>query len=117
MGRPASRSPRASVSDRPSVRRPRALAVAGSQAENPPAPSSVVSAPDRTVREVIPPWHVLKEKMDSKDRERAAKKNEITPPPPAPEALAALASLEAFVVEESPSSGVRMSEPGPVAAA
>lgn len=110
MARPATRASRPGVSDRPSVRRPRALAVA------PPASSSTVLQPtDKTVREVIPPWHVIQKKMAEKETEKreAAKKEEraplstITPPPPAPEALLALSAFE----DVPPPSGVRLSEP------
>lgn len=54
----------------------------------PPPPASVVAAADRTVREVIPPWHVIKQKAEA----RASR---------APLAL----------IEPPPPSGVRLSEP------
>lgn len=119
MARPATRASRPSVSDRPSVRRPRAPVV-GAPASAP----SVIQQTDKTVREVIPPWHVIQKKMAEKEVEKkkaaeAAENEEkkeeraplstITPPPPAPEALLALSAFE----DVAPSSGVRLSEPPP----
>ena len=116
MARPATRASRPSVSDRPSVRRPRALALSSPQiapASAPaPAPSgpTIVQSSDKTVREVIPPWHVIQKKMADKEGAKKAKEErailEIAPPPPAPEALLALSAFE----EEAPESGVRLSD-------
>lgn len=117
MARPATRVSRPSVSDRPSVRRPRAVAVASSpqnapaSAPPPPAPSgpTIVQSSDKTVREVIPPWHVIQKKMADKEAEKKAKEERAVleiPPPPAPEALLALSAFE----EVAPESGVRLSD-------
>lgn len=117
MARPATRASRPSVSDRPSVRRPRAVAVASSpQAVRPSAPPAaapsgptIVQSSDKTVREVIPPWHVIQKKMADKEAEKKAKEERAVleiPPPPAPEALLALSAFE----DVAPESGVRMSD-------
>ncbi|MBS2014685.1 MAG: hypothetical protein JST00_17490 [Deltaproteobacteria bacterium] len=98
------------------MRRPRALSVPSAAPAPAPAPSgvTVVQASDKTVREVIPPWHVIQQKMAAKKKEseeRAALET-ITPPPPAPEAMLALSAFE----EAPPPSGVRLSDPAtPVA--
>lgn len=111
MARPATRASRPSVSDRPSVRRPRAVAVAPASAPPPAAPSgpTIVQSSDKTVREVIPPWHVIQKKMADKEAQKKAKEERAVleiPPPPAPEALLALSAFE----EVAPESGVRLSD-------
>jgi hypothetical protein len=83
----------------------------------PPPPPSVMQVADRTereirngdrtVREVIPPWHVLKEKFEAKSAEKDKAVSEE-----------ALDDADVVAdVEEAPPSGVRVSDPGPVAGA
>ncbi len=88
--------------------RPLALAVR----DIPAPPDSIIQAADKTVREVLPPWHLLQKKMEEKEKEKLRAAME-TPPPPAPEALMA---LEAFEDTPVPSSGVRLSD-APIPAA
>jgi len=68
-----------------------------------------VQSSDKTVREVIPPWHVIQQKMADKEAQKKAKDERAVleiPPPPAPEALLALSAFE----EVAPESGVRLSD-------
>jgi hypothetical protein len=104
---------------------PSSLAPVAPSARSAPPPGNPRAVETKTVREILPPWHVLQEKLQSKtanvvtrnealnqDAQLALEAQEAAnanwAPPPVPRTPSSDYSLEA-----PPSSGVRMSDPGP----
>lgn len=129
MGRTAGQPARVAGADRPSVQSRRARAsleaIAPKAPTAPRAPVSSVAprpaAEGHTVREILPPWHVLQEKLQK--RSDAVATGALVPADQA--ARQALAAQEAANEqwmpgsdsEAPPSSGVRVSDPGPESSA
>lgn len=123
---PTPAAPVSAVSLSPSPRPP----AAASSAPASPVRGNPRAAETKTVREILPPWHVLQEKLQSKtpnvvtrnealnqDAQLALEAQEAAnanwAPPPVPRTSSADCSFEAPPVDAPPSSGVRMSDPGP----
>lgn len=107
---------------------PTAKPVAPAKSAPPPPPSAVVAKVpaaharknEGTVREILPPWHVLQEKLQKGNAPAPVGEQDEVVNRAAQEALAAQEAanarwgIHAESVEMPPSSGVRMSEPGQV---
>ena len=141
MGRTAGQPARLATSDRSSVKANQArppLAAVGPKAPTPPrAPASSSSPPPppkaaaaecRTVREILPPWEVIQEKLQKSSK---APRSPSSPPSGGAIEVINQAAQEALRAQEAaaagwgapaeavdmPPSGVRMSEPGQAAIA